>query len=427
MKVLLISAITEQVNMHVLPLGLACIAASAEKAGHDVQSLVFPVSGLAPHKVIGTAVADFSPDVIGISVRNIDDQNMAHPKFFLPEVRHILQCCRESSPSPIVLGGAGYSIFPQAALDYLGADFGIQGEGEHAFAALLACLGEKGDASGIPGVYLRSHAPSHPTRSFQNPSDLPLPLPDRHLPMPHCTEIPDLWVPFQSRRGCPMDCAYCSTATIEGHTLRGHNPVRAAATLSQYASAGWNQLYFVDNTFNLPGGYAAALCREIMRARLNLNWRCILYPWKVDDTLADAMAMAGCTELSLGFESGSRKILSQMNKRYTPEDVRRISQILTKHGIRQTGFLLFGGPGETMETVEESLDFADSLDLDAIQVTVGIRIYPHTRLAQTAVAEGILQPDDDLLFPRFYMVNGLEEPLRKRVADWAQPRPHCIM
>lgn len=427
MKILMISAITEQVNMHVLPLGLACVAAAAEKAGHDVRTLTFPVPGLAPHKAIGTAVADFSPDVIGISVRNIDDQNMAHPKFFLPEVRHIIQCCRESSSAPIVLGGAGYSIFPQAALDYLDADYGIQGQGEHALVALLACLEEKGDASGIPGVYLRGHTPLHPTRGSQNLSGLPMPLPGRHLPMPHRAEIADLWVPFQSRRGCPMDCAYCSTAAIEGHTIRGHDPVRIAATLAKYASAGWNQLYFVDNTFNLPGGYAAALCREIMRAKLNLNWRCILYPWKVDHALAHAMAMAGCTELSLGFESGSRKILSRMNKRYTPEDVRRISKILTEHGIRQTGFLLFGGPGETMETVEESLDFADSLDLDAIKITVGIRIYPHTRLAQTAVVEGMLQPADDLLFPRFYMVKGLEEPLRKRVGDWVQSHPHCIM
>jgi radical SAM superfamily enzyme YgiQ (UPF0313 family) len=71
------------------------------------------------------------------------------------------------------------------------------------------------------------------------------------------------------------------------------------------------------------------------------------------------------------------------------------------------GFLLLGGPGETRETVEESLAFADSLRLEALKTTVGIRIYPGTPLARRAVQDGMISPEDDLLQPRFYLTPGL--------------------
>ena len=129
------------------------------------------------------------------------------------------------------------------------------------------------------------------------------------------------------------------------------------------------------------------------------------------------MADAGCVEVSLGFESGSLPILREMNKRFTPTDVREVSDRLAAHGIRQIGFLLLGGPGETRETVEESLAFASSLRLDMLRITVGIRIYPKTPLAKRAMKEGVVRPDDDLLFPTFYLAPGLEPWIHERIGS----------
>jgi radical SAM superfamily enzyme YgiQ (UPF0313 family) len=120
------------------------------------------------------------------------------------------------------------------------------------------------------------------------------------------------------------------------------------------------------------------------------------------------MAAAGCSEVALGFESGCERILREMNKRFTPADVRHTSDLLARRGIRRMGFLLLGGPGETRESVEESLAFARSLRLDDLRITVGIRIYPGTALARRAVAEGVIEGGDDLLRPRFYLASGLE-------------------
>jgi len=196
--------------------------------------------------------------------------------------------------------------------------------------------------------------------------------------------------------------------------------------ISQHVEAGFNQFFFVDNIFNLPLSYAKELCTQITKAKLNISWRCILYPWLVDEELVEKMAEAGCKEVSMGFDSGSETILRAMNKRFLLEDVRMISETLKRYHIRRMGFLLFGGPGENKKTVVESLTFADSLDLETMKITMGIRIYPHTDLARIAINEGVIEPDDDLLFPKFYMVPGLDKWLRSTVKDWMDSRPNWI-
>jgi radical SAM superfamily enzyme YgiQ (UPF0313 family) len=224
-----------------------------------------------------------------------------------------------------------------------------------------------------------------------------------------------------------MDCSYCSTAAIEGRRLRKRRPEESIDNLARFVDGGFGRFFFVDNTFNLPPAYAEAICDKIIGRGLEIEWRCIFYPRRTGERLVEKMARAGCLELSLGFESGSEKILKNLNKKFTPEEVRRVSALIKRHSIRQMGFLLLGGPGETRETVLESLEFADSLNLDSVKVTQGIRIYPHTRLAKTALAEGIIDSEDDLLHPSFYMAPGLKEWLRRTVEAWAADRPHWLV
>ncbi|MGV7224201.1 MAG: B12-binding domain-containing radical SAM protein [Nitrospinales bacterium] len=426
MKVLLISANTEQINMPVLPLGLAYVAAAADSQGHKVKMINLMMQ-TDTQKALHEAIDEFNPEIIGISVRNIDDQNMESPRFLLETVKEVVTNCRKYSDATIVLGGAGYSIFPQATLDFLDADIGIQGEGESAFLALLNGLHEKKALSDIPGLYLPGQKSQKEPEYIKNLTDIPLPLPDVHLSTPSTLKDQEIWIPFQSRRGCPMDCSYCSTATIEGRTIRKHDPKKVVETISKYTEAGLDHFFFVDNTFNLPSVYANTLCEQLISSKLKITWRCILYPWKVDDVLVEKMAMAGCREVSLGFESGSEKILVNMNKKYLPTDVRQISERLKKFGIGRMGFLLFGSPGETKETANESLEFADALDLEAMKITIGIRIYPNTSLHQTAIKEGMVTADDNLLTPKFFIAKGLEGWLRETVKVWMETRPHWVM
>jgi len=425
MKILLISANTEQINMPVLPLGMACIGAAVQNAGHEVNTVNLmttrDIRGLLRETISG-----FSPDVIGISVRNIDDQMMEPPNFLLDAVKMVVSECRSLSDAPIVLGGAGYSIFPRRVLEYLEADMGIQGEGEKAFVMLLERLEHKADTSQIPGLCLPEIGLLKKNQPVKDLDHHPQPLLNVHLLLPSGLKNEEIWFPVQTRRGCAMDCSYCSTASIEGRLLRKHSVGRAVDIIRQYANAGIKNFFFVDNTFNFPLSYAKALCDRIITEGLNIRWRCILYPWKIDDELVEKMAQAGCKEVSLGFESGSESILKRMNKRYTPDDVRRISKMLGKQQIHRMGFLLLGGPGETKDSVEQSLYFAESLETEAMKITSGIRIYPDTALHRIAVDEGIIEPDEDLLFPKFYMAKGLKSWLEKMVAKWMDGHENWI-
>ena len=223
MQVLVISANTERLNMPTMPLGAGLVVAAARAAGHQVELLDLMLEA-DPLAAVRQTISRLDPRVIGVSIRNIDDQDMASPTFLLEKARPVVDICKWSGAT-VVLGGAGYSIFPAAALEYLGAE------------------------------------------------------------------------------------------------------------------------------------------------------------------LVRAMGQAGCVEVALGFESGSQPVLDAMNKHYTPPEVKRVSAMLAAAGIRRVGFLLLGGPGETRETVEQSLAFADSLELDALRTTVGIRIYPDTPLALRALEE----------------------------------------
>ena len=424
MKVLLISANTERFNMPAMPLGLACVVEATRNSGHDVTMLDLMFQ-MDVHATLEAVISEVRPECIGISVRNIDDQHIGTRNFLLEKVKEVVAVCRDLTDVPIVLGGAGYSMYPESALAYLGADFGIEGEGETAFPALLTQLENHGDLSNIPGLHSRHHGPHPPKICSSNLDDLQ--LPETKILSVSASQSSDPWIPVQTRRGCALKCSYCSTPTIEGSILRKRSPEIVTGWLERWVKAGYAHFFFVDNTFNLPPAYARSICLGIIEKDLEMRWRCIIYPKKCDDELVHLLSAAGCKQISLGFESGSEKMLKNLNKHYTLQDIRTTSALFADHGIERMGFLLLGGPGETQETVEESLAFADSLQLDTLKVTIGIRIYPGTQLAEIAKDQGIITPESNLLYPHFYLSPELEGWLSNRLMEWRESRPWVIV
>ena len=427
MRVLLISVVTENLNMVVLPLGMACVAAATQKAGHTVRQISIGSETGGMEGTIHQEIAAFDPQVIGISMRNIDDQSMTTRQFLVAPVKAVVSECRKHTDAKIVLGGAGYSIFPRRSLAYTGADMGIAGEGEAAFVQLLACLDRQQNISAVPGLFLPDVGPAIPFKFPKTLDDYPMPLPDVHLAIPEAVSDEPVWVPLQTRRGCPMDCSYCSTSTIEGRILRKHSPEKVVENIKQYVAAGYRHIQFVDNTFNFPSSYAAALCDGIIEEGLNIRGRCIVYPSRIGRGLVRKMARAGIREVSLGFESGCDALLKTFNKRFATDEVRQVAELFRAEKIFQMGFLLLGGPGETKQTVLESLAFADALDLDFGKISVGIRIYPHTELAKIAMAEGKITPETNLLFPTFYVVDEIRDWLYRAATEWVDKRPNWMM
>lgn len=405
MKVLLISTNTETINMPVFPLGLASVAQVVAQAGHQVEWL--DLMGQPDiDRLIRKTIEKYNPEIIGVSIRNVDDQSMKDPAFFLPAVRDMVRLCKDLSDAPIVAGGAGYSIFPEACLEYINADMGIKGEGEYAFPELLARMEKNSPLSGTPGLYLPEEGIQAPSHFEKNLDIYSLPDPGRSSTSAYEGDM--FLIPVQTRRGCPIGCGYCSTSGIEGSLVRKRSPENIVGWLRAWVEKGFGRFQFVDNTFNLPRDYARELCSNITGASLNIKWRSILYPGLLDEELAGLMAEAGCDEVSLGFESGNDEILADMNKGFSSDAVLRTINILLRNNIKVMGFLLLGWPGETRETVMRSLDFAESSGVNSLKITSGIRIYPGTSLAEIAVRQGVVEKKDNLLFPRFYLAEGLE-------------------
>jgi radical SAM superfamily enzyme YgiQ (UPF0313 family) len=197
--------------------------------------------------------------------------------------------------------------------------------------------------------------------------------------------------------------------------------------MRHWQQEGVDKYYFVDSTFNLPVWYAKDLCQRLIAASLGVSWTSIVYPFHFDEELARLMADAGCVEAAVGFESGCNHMLGTMRKRFTTQDVKETCSLLRNAGIRRTGFLLLGGPGETRDSVQESLAFADSLELDVIVITAGIRIYPDTALADIARKEGVVAKNDDLLLPRFYLSGEVKDWITDRTAEYSRRHPNGMV
>ena len=420
MRILLISPYTLETIWPLLPIGMACVAEATQRAGHDLHLLDL-LNERDPEAVLKNTIETFLPELIGISVRFIDDQTRGNTAFLIDQAKAVVSLCRRFSEAPIVLGGSGYTMYPESVLAYLGADMGIQGEGEGVFPDLADRIQKGADLSGLPGLYLPGQG-SQGERIFNENLDA-FPLPSPRLWETIAQKDQETWIPIRSRWGCPMNCSYCSTAFIEGRKLRQRSPDRVVKEIARTADAGFHQFHFTDNNFNVTPQYAGELCRLLIAEELNITWQGIIYARNVEEPLVRDMARSGCREVVLGFESGCERILQAMNKKFNPEQIRKASALFAEHGIFRRGTLLLGGPGETKASVEESMAFADSLDLDALHICIGIRIYPNTDLAEIARNEGLISPEDDLLIPKFYLARGLEEWIQERIRILVAERP----
>jgi radical SAM superfamily enzyme YgiQ (UPF0313 family) len=429
MKVLLVSENRVKENLIPYPLGIACIAASAKEAGHEVMGLDLMFSE-DPAQEVTSAIEDFDPDCIGIAVRNIDNQDKYQPEFYLPEVKEIVLAIKSVTEVPVILGGAGFTIFPLQCLEYLDLELGIVGEGEVSFVALLRRLERDEDIFNLPGLAYRLGGKSGVNPPGEPPEFNLLPPPDRSAPDigPYRWATRDSGHPYtanlQSRRGCPMHCIYCPNPLVEGRMIRMRDPSSVAEELQTLEKVhGIKFVFFTDSLFNYPFDYTLELCKEIRRRGLSLQWTCSFYPSSESLRLLEPMREAGCINLSLGNESGSDYMLDALKKGFSKNDVMQIVREAQRVGMRVNCFLLLGGPGETRQTIEESVEFLSDLAPDQVSITVGIRIYPGCELHELALREKMITPEQNLLFPTFFLAPEVEPWLREYMLEVCRERP----
>ncbi len=427
-KVLLISTNRASTPYPVPPLGLSYLH---QRLQSDYEVRV--IDGLAAStETVLDCLDDFDPDYVGISIRNIDDMVKGAAHSFIPElITDFIGPIRKRFHGLLILGGSGFTIFPRELMRLSGADYGITGEAEEKLLRLLRGLDNGTDLSELPWL-LDSRSQKGP-RQTKEYLDLGEPFyADLDRLIDYSPYMERGAYPIQTKRGCIHRCIYCSYPVLEGSCYRKRQATHVVDELEAASKRMGKRatFEFVDSTFNDPPGHAEAICREIVRRGLRVNLRTMgINPANVSDELLDLMRRAGFAQIDSTPDSASPTVLKKMGKNFTLKQLQQSAGLIRKHQMPTMWFFIFGGPGESVTTVDETFEFVDTyIDQDdMVHVTEGLRIYPSTPLYNLALKEKLISKDQSLLDPVFYVSSLLgEKGLTQIIDDKIKSRPNCI-
>jgi anaerobic magnesium-protoporphyrin IX monomethyl ester cyclase len=405
--VLLVSTNRERRPYPVVPNGLACIASALDSAGHEVKFLDLCFERDAV-QAASRAAKEFTPDIVGVSVRNIDNSDAIALRHYTPEAKTVFAALRAAAPqAKVIAGGAAFGVAPEALFRDFGVDYAVAGDGERASVALVNAVANGEAVTAIPGLVRSVDDTVHfsPPGEDADLDELPSPSLHKWIDLRRY-ERHGATIPIQTKRGCVYKCVYCTYRNVEGWGYRTRDPERVADEIEElWRVAGVRTFDFVDSTFNSPPGHAIEVCEAIARRNMGVHLDTTNFtPATASDELLRAMKRAGFRTLGITAESASDPVLARLEKGFTAAKAREVAERVEKAGIRALWIFLVGGPGETAATLEETLSFA-AWRLgrgDAAYLTVGLRVYPGTTLHRIAMDEGVVGKDANLLDPTFY-------------------------
>lgn len=417
MRILLVNSNIKRDFLAAPPLGLCYVAAAAESAGHDVAVVDLCFAGLGAKRKLERAIHTFSPDVIGLSVRNIDNVNMLHPVFYLPDIAKLTARIRGVTRAPMVVGGAAASLMPEEVLRLLNADYIVVSDGEESFVRLLAALERGEQPVGIPGVGMRVDGTFRMTPPELNATWKGFPDLGRWVDLQPYRKIGSSYN-VQSKRGCRLQCIYCTyNQSLEGSRLRLRPPRDVVDEIEEALFRYRPKIFeFVDSIFNDPLDHSVAILEEIIRRPWNAEFTTMgVMPRNLDDEYLDLMWRAGFRSFMITPDSASDTMIRSYRKSFTLDDVQRAAEAINRRPFAAWWYFMIGGPGETNETLQTSLDFAlEQLPRCGRAVTniahffLGVRVYPRTKLWEIAEREGFVHKEADPLEPIWYISERLD-------------------
>lgn len=393
------------------PIGLAYVATAAADAGHDVHftDLLFSKD---PEKELERELKQWNPDVVGLSIRNIDNVIRQKLESYVGGVESLIRTIRAASRATIVIGGPAISILGNRALETFDTDYAAVGEGETVMPALLDALSGGEGGAGINGLYCRSaslEVSTPPSRLARfGGSGL-----ERWINWRSYARRGATW-PIQSRRGCPLACSYCTYSAIEGGATRFRMPDEVVDEIASVARTIAPKTFeFVDSTFTVPAYHAMQICDEIIRRELRVTLSAMGgNPLGISTQLLGMMKRAGFNSIMVTPESASETMLRSYRKGFGIDDVERAAEAVRASGLSSAWFFMLGGPGESLRTVEETMRFIERRlrwSNCLVVVMTGVRILPGSELARSAIESGYIRPETDLAQPCFYFSPALDE------------------
>ncbi len=409
MKVLLIATnrhgrYMTNIQAQPLPIGLAYIAGYLDPEQHSTKmlDLMFSDDYLGD---VERAVKDFQPDLVGLSIRNLDNGSNLNPQSVLPITKKVTDLIRSISQATIVCGGPAFSILPNECFDYIGPDVGITGSGGDSFSDLADRLERRESYEDLPGLVFRADekivvTEQQAASGVMKPprlEDLDL---DRYAEAGFGIGVIIKWFGNQT----PSRGAHSNDP--DRQNLRPIQEVIAEVKdLKQ--RLGLSKFFFIANGFNVPPDHAKSFCQALIDTDLKIEWNTGLVPRSCDRELIVLMKDAGCGLVIIG---------DLVVDAYDPQDLAaRLEQMLQVCHLCEEGALpytvgqTFGAPGETRETVEQKLVFLRNINPAVANLRVGIRMLPGSRSTDQARSDGRIFDDGDLIQPTFYIAESVKD------------------
>ncbi|MBU1076076.1 MAG: radical SAM protein [Spirochaetes bacterium] len=403
MKLLLIN--TNTIKPLIAPIGLEYVGEYIEVNSNGVEVSILDLSF---DNRLQETIKQVKPDFIGVTVRNTDDCSYPTAKLFLPEIKGLLDQIKETSDAPVILGGAGFSVMPEAVLNFLDMDYGIHGDGED---ALLQFIEHYPDIRSIPNLVYRENNEYKKTR--MEFFDLKKLDPERKMFDNEMYFKQGGMGSFETKRGCPNECIYCVDPLSKGSTLRLRDDTGVVAEIERLFKQGIDHFHICDSEFNIPYHHAENICKTIIRKGFHkkIRWYCYCSAEGFDFSLAKLMKEAGCAGINFGVDSGSDAILSTLKRGYSSNDLIRLGKDLKKAGLIFMFDLLLGGPNETEDTIRETIKLMEEVKPDVVGTAIGVRVYKGTVLERMIRNEdvgnkalyGEIKDNENLVKPVFYI------------------------
>lgn len=415
MRILLISTNVSSEPYAVYPLGMSMIAGSLARAGHDVQQYDFLQAGMSLDSV-ADAIRDHRPGLVGMSIRNIDSVNMLNEKRYVETAAQILAKVREVTDVKVVIGGSAVSIMPEKVMEAVQADYAIVGEGENLMVDFVR--------NAERGVYPQGRILRLPQmlrgEQFATPLYDPV-LMDFYLQHGRIANV-------QTKRGCTFKCVYCNYPVLEGRSIRAQNAERVVDTVGMLVDRhAAEHIFFVDSVFNDSAGEYLEVPRAMKRRGLSVPWTGFFKPEGLDDESVALMAETGLAHAEIGADAATDVTLKCLAKKYRYRDIVENNALLHRHGIHAAHFFMFGGPGETKETVLEGIENILRLEHTVSFIAMGLRIFPGTPLAKLADQHGLYARDYQSLDPIYYVAPGLDvDWLFETLSEGFKEARHCV-
>ena len=369
MKILLIYPyfIEERIrddDVKAVPMGLYSVGAVLKESHYDVEVLDWHEINRTPEKVKEALVAK-KPDVIGFSVLHGNRWGAID----------IARTAKQLNlKTKIVFGGIGATFLWEHLLtNFPEVDCVVLGEGEWTFLNLVSHF-EKKQGQGmeeIKGIAYRENGKILKTGEPDPVKDLDsLPIPAKHFIYPHVS----------SSRGCAWNCSFCGSPEFWGRKLRLRSPEKFVEELELLFRKGVTFFYFSDDTFTINAKRVIEICKGIIEKNLKIAWHAISrVDHHVDEEMLYWMRRAGCIQISYGVESGSGKIRKALGKQVKTEQIKLAFALTTRYGILSRVYFIYGAPGETWKTVQETMDLMDDIKpLSAIFYILDV--FPGTEL-----------------------------------------------